>query len=125
MAILDTLKKKGTTRTAKKAAPRSARAATQDRKGLTIDTVIHRPRVTEKAAIIADDNGAYTFVVDPRAQKADVARAIKSIYDVVPERIRIINTKPKKVQRRNVRGVKSGFKKAIVFLKKGDKIEFV
>lgn len=134
MAILDSLKKKDTgkkeTGAKKKAAPKETAAKKSapimpEKKGLHIDEVIKRPRITEKAAISADDRNAYAFEVDRRATKRDVAAAIARIYEVTPVRVNIINTKPKEVFRRNKKGVKSGFKKAIVFLKDGDKIEFV
>jgi large subunit ribosomal protein L23 len=133
MAILDTLTGKGAEEPKKKAAPKKKTTASakkadpvvREKSGLHIENVIQRPRITEKAAISADDNNAYAFMVDPRATKSDVAAAIKKVYDVVPTRVNMVNTKPKQVRRGGRLGQKSGFKKAIVFLKKGDKIEFV
>ncbi len=121
MAILDTLKSKKTP--AKKSA--SAEKTVREKKGLHIQNVISRPRITEKAAIMADDNNAYSFIVDQRATKIDILHAVKLIYKVQAIRVNVINSKPKQVRRRNTIGTKSGFKKAIVFLKDGDKIEFV
>lgn len=86
--------------------------------------VIQNPRITEKAAYAADKN-VYTFDVSPRATKLEVTKAVKDIYKVVPVKVNIVAVPTKKVYRRNSVGVKGGGKKAYVFLKKGDKIEFV
>jgi large subunit ribosomal protein L23 len=90
--------------------------------------VLKGPRITEKGAIIAESNSVYTFVVDKNANKIDVKRAIELIYKVKPLKIAIAKIPTKKVQVRGQRGKfgnKGGGKKAYVYLKKGDKIEFV
>jgi large subunit ribosomal protein L23 len=87
--------------------------------------VILRPRITEKAAIKADEANAYTFEIHKDATKNDVALAIEKIYKVVPEKVNIIRNPRKIVRNRKGFGFKGGVKKAIVFLKKGDKIDFV
>ena len=86
--------------------------------------VLKNPRITEKAAY-ASDNNVYTFDVSPRASKIEVEKAVKDIYKVTPIKVNILAIPTKKVFRRNSVGVKGGGKKAYVFLKKGDKIEFV
>lgn len=86
--------------------------------------IIKRPRITEKAAILSGD-GVYTFEIDPKATKIDVARAIKEIYKVVPVHVAISKLPAKKKIIRGKRGTTSAVKKAIVRLKKGDTIEFV
>ena len=92
--------------------------------GERLASVILRPRVTEKASFIAAD-GAYTFDVLPRANKIQIKRAIEEMYNVKPIRVNIVTIPGKRVFVRNRAGVKSGGKKAIVYLKEGDKIEFV
>lgn len=86
--------------------------------------VIKKPRVTEKAAYISSDN-AYTFDVSPRANKIQVKEAIKQAYKVTPVKVNIVNRKAHKETRRGRTMHVSGTKKAIVLLKKGDKIELV
>lgn len=78
-------------------------------------------RVTEKAALSAE-NGAYTFNVEDNANKNEIKKAIKFIYGVTPRRVSIIQITSKKVVRRGKIGTKKGGKKAVVYLKKGDKI---
>lgn len=87
-------------------------------------SVIANPRITEKAAYAADKN-VYTFDIAPRAGKLEVSKAVKAIYNVTPVRINILSVPTKRVYRQKHTGVKGGGKKAYVYLKKGDKIEFV
>lgn len=90
--------------------------------------VLKTPRITEKGAIIAETNNVYTFNVDKKATKIDIKQAIELLYKVVPVKVAITRVPSKKVQVRGQRGklgTKSGGKKAFVYLKKGDKIEFV
>ncbi|PIQ91836.1 MAG: 50S ribosomal protein L23 [Parcubacteria group bacterium CG11_big_fil_rev_8_21_14_0_20_39_22] len=84
--------------------------------------ILLRPRITEKGAILGESN-SYAFEVHSSATKPMIAEAIKEVYNVVPERVRIVKIPSKAVVSRGRKGVKSGGKKAYVFLKKGDKIE--
>ena len=93
-------------------------------KEVTLQNILKHPRITEKAAILAERN-VYTFEVDPHAGKIEIARAVKQIYNVEVVRVNIIKLPAKKVTIRGKRGVKSAIKKALVYLKEGDKIEFV
>jgi large subunit ribosomal protein L23 len=86
--------------------------------------IIKHPRITEKAAILSGD-GVYTFEIDPKATKIDVARAIKAIYKVDPVKIAISKLPAKRKIIRGKRGKTAAVKKAVVYLKKGDTIEFV
>ncbi len=89
-----------------------------------IGAIIYRPRVTEKSGIKSQD-GVYTFEVNKNANKNQVANAVKALYKVSPIKVAVINVKPSRVFVRGKKGVVSGFKKAVVTLKKGDKIDFV
>ncbi len=87
--------------------------------------VISKPKITEKTAINADFANAYTFKVSPDATKKDVVDAVEKIYKVVPKKVNMCKIPRKAVGIRRGKGFKGGGKKAIVYLKKGDKIEFV
>lgn len=87
--------------------------------------VIKKPRITEKAAIMAGDSNIYTFNIHQDANKKLVSEAIKMIYKVSPLKIRVSMIPTKIVRRKGGIGTKKGGKKAYVYLKKGDKIEFV
>jgi large subunit ribosomal protein L23 len=86
--------------------------------------VIIAPRVAEKSALLSD-KGIYTFVVNRNTTKAKIYKAIKDKYKVEPVKINITNLPDKTVFVRGKFGISRGVKKAIVFLKKGDKIEFI
>jgi large subunit ribosomal protein L23 len=95
----------------------------EDKKVKTHPLIIGQ-RITEKSSIFAD-KGAYTFNVVDNANKNELKKAIKIVYGVTPIRINITQRAKKVVVRRGVPGVKQGGKKAVVYLKKGDKIAFV
>jgi len=86
--------------------------------------VLRRPIISEKSAKLAE-TGAMAFEVDPRAGKKEVAKAIKAIYNVAPEKVNIINQKGKIKSKRfkGIAGKTKTVKKAYVTLKAGDKIE--
>lgn len=92
-----------------------------------VSSVLKHPRVTEKATLMSE-SGVYVFDVSSRATKADVAEAIKALYKVTPRKINMVKVPSKKVRMRrqqNKYGVKSGGKKAYVYVKKGDTIDIV
>ena len=87
--------------------------------------VLQRPRITEKATILTDDN-VYTFEVAPDANKIQIKQAVRQTYGVVPEKVRTVNMPYKKVRsRRGNPGTKGGGKKAYVYLKEGDSIDLI
>ena len=87
--------------------------------------IIRAPWFSEKA-LIATENGVYTFAVPARATKASIAGAIKEIYKVEPCKIRIVNLPGKKKAMRTKRGIgtRAARRKAYVYLNKGDSIQF-
>lgn len=89
------------------------------------DIIIKKPRITEKSGIQAEALGVYTFEVTEKANKKNIAKAVKELYKVTPVKVNIINLPAKIVFTRGKSGRKAGVKKAVVYLKKGDKIEFV
>lgn len=64
----------------------------------------------------------FTFEVEKNATKPTIAKAIETLYKVTPLKIRTINLPSKKVFVRGKHGKQSAVKKALVYLKKGDKI---
>ncbi len=87
-------------------------------------TILRRPRITEKASISAE-KGVFVFEIDPAASKKAVAHAVKELYKVTPVKVATVTTPAKRVFVRGKWGKKVGIKKAYVYLKKGDTIEFV
>lgn len=88
--------------------------------------ILREFRVTEKAANLAANLNQYTFEVNPRANRKEIACAVEKVFNVSVTKVNILNKKPKaKIDRarRGRPGTKAGHKKAIVSLKEGDKIE--
>lgn len=64
----------------------------------------------------------YMFAVEQRTNKTEVKKAIQRLYKVGVKSVRIINTPSKKRRLGKFEGRRAGIKKAIVSLKKGEKI---
>ncbi len=88
--------------------------------------IIKAPRITEKAMQMTMNN-TYVFEVAMDATKRDVVAAVKALYGVTPKKVNIVRKAPRAyvARMRNRTGVKSGIKKAYVFLNKGEKIDIV
>lgn len=89
--------------------------------------IIKRPRVTEKATFLSNQKtgAAYTFEVAAGATKPQIKAAVKSLYNVLPLKVNMSNSPAKQVVRRGKSGRRAGLRKAVVYLKPGEKIEFV
>lgn len=85
--------------------------------------IIKSPYFSEKSQKLAQKN-QYTFLVYPDATKADIKRAIEEYYKVKVKNVKIINLPAKKKRWGLIEGKKEGFKKAIVRIEAGQKIEF-
>jgi len=85
--------------------------------------IIKRPIITEKSMLLVEKENQYTFSVDKRANKVEIAKAIEELFGVKVLKVNTMTT-PRKKKRV---GQHSGFKpiiiKAIVKLAAGDKIE--
>ncbi len=86
--------------------------------------ILSAPHITEKASFLSEE-GAYVFKVAKRSNKILIKKSIKELYGVEPRKVAIINVPSKVRLSRGRKGVRSGYKKAIVYLKAGDKIEVV
>lgn len=95
----------------------------EERKKANVDAkCIIAPRVTEKASMQSNHN-AFTFVVRGDATKLSLRDEIKKEYKVTPKAINITNIPRQWTFIRGKLGHQAGYKKAIVFLKKGDTIK--
>ena len=94
----------------------------RDRNENLASIIVKRPHVTEKATS-GRERGVYTFIVHSSANKREIIQAIQELYHVTPRKVRVSNVPEKIVFSRAKRGVKSGYKKAFVYVRKGDSIE--
>ncbi len=87
-------------------------------------SILKRPRVTEKASVQAGAN-VYLFDVPKSATKNEIKKAVQALYKVMPIKVNVSNIRAKKITVRGKPGMRAGGKKAMVYLKKEDKIEIV
>ncbi len=92
--------------------------------GSVAHTAVAQPRITEKSTLLSEKH-VYTFNVSPRANKQEVSAFIRAKYNVVPTKVRVVTIAAQKTFVRGRRGMKAGGKKAYVYLRKGDTIDFV
>jgi large subunit ribosomal protein L23 len=90
--------------------------------GLTNEQVVLSPVVSEKSySGIADRR--YTFKVHQDAHKMQVRQAIEQLFDVHVERVNIVKVQSKPKRRGLFKGMRPGWKKAIVQVREGETIE--
>ena len=80
--------------------------------------ILISPVVSEKAYTLLDQ-GKYTFVVDPRANKSEIKRAVESIFGVKVESVHTLNRVGKTRRTRFGLGKRKDTKRAIVTLREG------
>jgi len=86
--------------------------------------LLKEPHISEKATNLSEA-GKYVFKVFPQANKSEIKRAVENIYGVAVKKVNIINIKTKKRILKGREGKKSGYKKAVVTLERGHKIEIL
>lgn len=81
--------------------------------------VLLKPLITEKATM----TGTYFFEVAKNTNKQEVKKAIQAVYGVSPIKVNIVNYGTRRVRWGKTAGNQKAWKKAIVYLKPGEKIE--
>lgn len=84
--------------------------------------LIKNPIISEKSTELGA-TGQYMFLVKKEANKSEIKKLIEKEHKVKVTSVNIINVKPKKRRLGRTTGVKSGYKKAIVSLKKGQTLD--
>ena len=89
--------------------------------------ILIRPIITEKATMDSEDNNRFTFVVDRRANKLEIKKAIEQFYGINVEKVRTLimpnKTSVKYTKAGMVEGGKGAYKKAIVEVRSGETID--
>lgn len=89
--------------------------------------IIRRPIITEKITLLQDKR-QYAFEVDPKSNKIEIEKAVEKKFNVKVENVRtmIVGAKKRSQLTRSGRfeGRTRSWKKAIVTLKEGDKIDY-
>jgi len=91
-------------------------------------SILLRPIVTEKMTSQGEDMNRYGFIVDKRANKIQIKKAVEELYDVSVASVNTMRYGGKKKMRYTRTGIISGktksYKKAIITLIEGDTIDF-
>ena len=85
--------------------------------------VIIRPVISEKSYNLIEGEGQYTFQVDRRANKNQVKHAVEAAFDVRVQKVNTVNVKSKPKRQGLTRGRTSTWKKAVVKLAEGERID--
>lgn len=82
------------------------------------------PHITEKGTYL-NKGDQYVFKVFPEANKTEIKKSIEGLYNVDVLKVRIINIHEKSRRLGKTEGKRKGYKKAIIKIKKGQKIELL
>lgn len=85
--------------------------------------LVREPIITEKTLNLVEEFNRYTFKVAKDANKVEIKKAIETIFNVKVIKVNTINVKPKPKRMGQYEGFKNAYKKAIVELAEGQKIE--
>ena len=86
--------------------------------------IIRKPLITEKTSIQKEMHNQITFEVDRLANRIEIKRAIESIFNVRVAEVKTMQVKGKTKQRGRIIGKRRDWKKAIVRLMPGQRIDF-
>jgi len=86
--------------------------------------IIKRPLVTEKTTLQKEIHNKVSFEVDRRANRVEIKKAVENIFEVRVNNVRTVQVKGKVKQRGRIIGKRKDWKKAIVTLMPGERIEF-
>jgi len=138
MALLDFLKKKEEVEKAKKPAKKAVKTSVAKpevkkepvaakssggAKKFSYDA-IKKPHISEKASYLAEKD-QYTFEVSPNYNKNEIKNAVEGIYGVDVLSVNLIKIPHKKRRLGKTEGFRKAYKKAVVKIKNGQKIEIL
>ena len=87
-------------------------------------SVLKRPLITEKSNLMKEELNQIAFEVDRRANKIEIKEAVKKLFNVNVVKVRTFTMIGKRKRMGRTEGKTSNWKKAIVTLKEGERIEF-
>ncbi|HOO41777.1 MAG TPA: 50S ribosomal protein L23 [Syntrophales bacterium] len=85
--------------------------------------IIKRPLITEKSTLAREESGKYLFEVDRRANKIEIGEAVEKLFKVKVLDVRVMNVQGKRKRVGKSFGRTQDWKKAVVKLVPGNKIE--
>ncbi|HIU40407.1 MAG TPA: 50S ribosomal protein L23 [Candidatus Aphodocola excrementigallinarum] len=85
--------------------------------------IIKAPIVTEKTAKISADGKKVVLKVDKNTNKVQIKQAVEQAFDVKVDKVNTINVRPKKKRIGRYEGATKAYKKAIITLAEGSKLD--
>jgi large subunit ribosomal protein L23 len=90
--------------------------------------ILIKPIITEKAEKLSEKRHQYSFVVDKKANKIEIRKAVEDMYGVTVDSVNTL-VMPGKARTRTtktgaMRGMRPSYKKAIITLTEGEEINF-
>jgi len=90
-------------------------------------SILIKPIITEKATLDSELRNCFSFLVNTKANKVEIKKAVEAAYGVSVEKVRTINVRPDRNTRYTKTGIQHGktnaIKKAIVQLAEGETID--
>ena len=86
--------------------------------------IIKRPLITEKTTLQKEESNQFSFEVDRNANRIEIKKAIETIFSVKVDSVKTMQVKGKTKQRGRILGKRRDWKKAIVKLMPGERIDF-
>ncbi|OPY86725.1 MAG: 50S ribosomal protein L23 [Smithella sp. PtaU1.Bin162] len=92
---------------------------------MEVHQIIRKLLVTEKSTVARDESNKYCFEVDRKANKVEIGKAVEKLFKVKVTDVRVMHVLGKKKRMGRIMGQKSSWKKAIVTLAAGNRIEII
>ena len=90
-------------------------------------SILIKPIITEKASLNSELRNCFSFLVNTKANKLEIKKAVETSYDVSVDKVRTINVRPDRKTKYTKTGIQHGktnaTKKAIVQLAEGETID--
>jgi large subunit ribosomal protein L23 len=90
---------------------------------MEVHQIIRKLLVTEKSTLAREESNKYVFEVDRKANKVEIGAAVEKLFKVKVVDVRVMHVLGKKKRMGKIMGQKSSWKKAIVTLTAGNRIE--
>ena len=91
-------------------------------------SILLKPIITEKETRESELRNRYTFLVNPKANKVEIKKAVEAAYGVTVEKVRTLNYGPERRSRYTKNGIQhsktNATKRAVVEVAEGENIDF-
>jgi len=92
---------------------------------MEVHQIVKKLLVTEKSTVARDESNKYIFEVDRKANKVEIGRAVEQLFKVKVVDVHVMNVLGKKKRMGRITGRKSSWKKAVVTLTAGNRIDVI